>query len=65
MALQIKEIQQAQFSEPLDVARFTECKLDGDGVLDKLLETLRIQLDKEYTSKRIVGPDYANAFVQL
>lgn len=50
---------------PFDIPELTDKTIDGKGVLDVLLTTLRLQLDLEYNSGRIDGVAYADVFSDL
>lgn len=54
----------AVLEEPLDIDDLTTTKLDGTGVLDVLLTTMRTQLDYQFKESRIRGPEYAAAYIQ-
>ena len=47
-----------------NVDKLTEGSLTGKGVLDVLLQTLRLHLDREFTSGRITGTAYATVYAQ-
>ena len=49
----------------LDIAKLTECTLDGSGVLDKLLHTARVHLQDEFQQGRITGKEYSNAYIAI
>lgn len=48
----------------LNIAELTEASLDGDGVLDTLLRTMRLHLDREFKENRITGTAYATVYAQ-
>lgn len=48
----------------LDISELTEAELDGNGVFDVLLQTLRLHLDREFTGGRITGTAYATVYSQ-
>lgn len=48
---------------PLDIADLTETKLVGTGVLDKMLETMRVHLGDQFEKERIRGPEYATVYL--
>ena len=48
---------------PLDVTDLTETKLVGMGVLDKMLETMRVHLGDQFEKERIRGPEYATVYL--
>lgn len=47
-----------------NVDELTEGSLTGKGVFDVLLQTLRLHLDREFTSGRITGTAYATVYSQ-
>ena len=47
-----------------NVDELTEGTLTGKGVFDVLLQTLRLHLDREFTSGRITGTAYATVYSQ-
>lgn len=49
--------------EPLNIDELTQTVLDGTGVLDTLLKTMRTHLDVEFKAGRLRGPDYATAYI--
>ena len=49
----------------LDIAKLTECTLEGSGVLDKLLHTARVHLQDEFQQGRITGKEYSNAYIAI
>lgn len=49
--------------EPLNIDELTQTVLDGTGVLDVLLKTMRTHLDVEFKAGRLRGPDYATAYI--
>ncbi len=51
--------------ESLSIEELTTGKLDGDGVLDVLLKTMREHLDREYKSNRINSNDYAGVYTRM
>lgn len=48
----------------LDISELTEATLDGNGVLDVLLQTMRLHLDREFKDNRITGTAYATVYAQ-
>ena len=48
----------------LNIAELTTASLTGTGVFDVLLQTLRLHLDREFTSGRITGTAYATVYSQ-
>ena len=48
----------------LNIAELTTGSLTGTGVFDVLLQTLRLHLDREFTSGRITGTAYATVYSQ-
>lgn len=48
---------------PFNITELTTCTLDGNGVLDTLLRTTRVNLREEFDKGRITGHEYATAFV--
>lgn len=48
----------------LNIAELTTASLTGSGVFDVLLKTLRLHLDREFTSGRITGTAYATVYSQ-
>lgn len=48
----------------LSIDELTEASLDGDGVLDTLLRTMRLHLDQEFKNNRITGTAYATVYAQ-
>lgn len=48
----------------LSITELTEATLDGSGVLDVLLQTMRLHLDREFKSNRITGTAYATVYAQ-
>lgn len=49
----------------MNIPDLTEQSLTGAGVLDALLTTIKLHLDREFQEERIKGNEYANAYVQL
>lgn len=47
----------------ITLAQLTESKLDGKGVFDVLLQTLKLHLDTQYNDNRITGPEYAQVYL--
>lgn len=48
----------------LSIDELTEASLDGNGVLDVLLRTMRIHLEREFRDGRITGVAYATAYTE-
>jgi hypothetical protein len=48
----------------LDISDLTEGSLCGEGVLDKLLKTMKAHLDDAYQADRITKQDYGSLFMQ-
>lgn len=48
----------------LNISELTEATLDGNGVLDVLLQTMRLHLDREFKDNRITGTAYATVYAQ-
>ena len=57
-------IQNAIPDNYLSIDELTEASLDGDGVLDTLLRTMRLHLDHEFKNNRITGTAYATVYAQ-
>lgn len=49
----------------VDISDLTDTEVNGNGVLDVLLRTVRNHLNVEYDKGRIRDTDYANAFIRL
>ena len=49
----------------MSIDELTECKLNGNGVYDKLMTTARIHLKEEMDKGRITGAEYTNAYTQI
>ena len=49
----------------MSIDELTECKLNGNGVYDKLITTARIHLKEEMDKGRITGAEYTNAYTQI
>lgn len=49
--------------EPLNIEELTQTTVDGTGVLDTLLRTMKVHLDAEFKAGRLRGPDYATAYI--
>lgn len=47
----------------LDISDLTETTLEGNGVLDIMLRTMRTHLESEYDKNRIRGPEYATVYL--
>lgn len=47
----------------LDIKDLTEVKIEGLGVLDQLLHTMRLHLGEQYDKSRIRGPEYATVYL--
>lgn len=58
-------IPNAVISDDFNIDELTQGKLDGQGVFDKLMQTLELHLEREYHKQRIRGTDYANAYIGL
>ncbi|EOD9945402.1 hypothetical protein ACXNWJ_002984 [Acinetobacter baumannii] len=56
-------IKPVTMDEPLNIDELTQTLVDGTGVLDVLLKTMRTHLDLEFKAGRLRGPDYAAAYV--
>ena len=41
----------------------TEVDLDGNGVFDKLMQTVNLHIDDQYTKGRLKGSDYATVYL--
>ena len=48
---------------PLEITELTSAALDGTGVLDVMLSTMRLHLDREFQAGRIRGADYATVYL--
>ncbi len=57
-------INDTSIASGFNVDELTEGSLTGKGVLDVLLQTLRLHLDREFTSGRITGTAYATVYAQ-
>ena len=57
-------INDTSITSGFNVDELTEGSLTGKGVLDVLLQTLRLHLDREFTSGRITGTAYATVYSQ-
>ena len=51
--------------DDMSIDELTECKLNGNGVYDKLITTARIHLKEEMDKGRITGAEYTNAYTQI
>ena len=51
--------------DTMSINELTECKLNGNGVYDKLITTARIHLKEEMDKGRITGAEYTNAYTQI
>ena len=51
--------------DEMSIDELTECKLNGNGVYDKLITTARIHLKEEMDKGRITGAEYTNAYTQI
>lgn len=60
-----KVIQLTETPQHIDIDALTEKTLIGEGILDTLLQTLRIHLDREFNGKRIQGPQYSEVYTKL
>ena len=57
-------IEQTRLIEtPLDISDLTTTYLTGNGTLDVLMATFTNHLDREYNQGRILGNDYASAYI--
>jgi len=45
------------------IESLTEGKVDGNGVFDKMIAAAKIHLQEEFNAGRLVGGDYANAYM--
>jgi uncharacterized protein (DUF3084 family) len=50
-------------SEPLDITDLTLKTLDGTGVLDQMLATMRVHLAEQFDKERIQGTEYAEVYL--
>jgi len=57
-------IENTSVDTALNIAELTQGSLTGNGVFDVLLQTLRLHLDREFTSGRITGTAYATVYSQ-
>lgn len=57
-------IENTNVDTALNIAELTTKSLTGTGVFDVLLQTLRLHLDREFTSGRITGTAYATVYSQ-
>lgn len=57
----VKEIE----IKPFDISELTDTTVSGSGVLDKLLTTLRHNLEEEFDQGRISGSEFAQVFTDL
>ena len=57
-------IENTNVDTALNIAELTTASLTGTGVFDVLLQTLRLHLDREFTSGRITGTAYATVYSQ-
>jgi len=57
-------IENTAVSTALNIDELTKGTLNGTGVFDVLLQTLRLHLDREFTSGRITGTAYATVYSQ-
>lgn len=57
-------IENTAVSTALNIDELTTGSLTGTGVFDVLLQTLRLHLDREFTSGRITGTAYATVYSQ-
>ena len=55
---------QLNITERINVSDLTEQSLNGQGVLDVLLSTMRLHLDREYQEGRITGKEYSEVYIQ-
>lgn len=58
-------IQNAVVDTALDIRELTTAELDGTGVLDTLLKTMRLHLDREFDNDRITGAAYVTTYTQI
>lgn len=52
-----------QIDAPLDIDDLTVKQMEGTGVLDVLLSTMRLHLGSQYEKERIRGPEYATVYL--
>lgn len=45
------------------IKTLTTSEVDGSGVFDRLMKTVKLHLDEEYTSQRITGNEYSNVYL--
>lgn len=50
-------------TDPLDISDLTETQMVGAGVLDKMLQTMRVHLSDQFEKERIRGPEYATVYL--
>jgi hypothetical protein len=50
-------------SDPLDISDLTEKTLAGAGVLDGMLQTMRVHLGDQFDKERIQGTEYADVYL--
>lgn len=48
---------------PFDIDELTQGVVDGSGVFDTLMKTMKEHLDVEFKANRLRGPDYTTAYV--
>lgn len=48
---------------PINVEDLTQKLMEGTGVLDVLLSTMRVHLESQYNKERIRGPEYADVYL--
>ena len=51
--------------QPMDVSALTTGSPTGTGMFDKLMASLKAQLDAEYKNNRITGGEYTKAYIEL
>lgn len=49
----------------IHIGELTEATLEGTGVFDTLMRSVKAHLQEEYNANRMRGTDYANAYIQL
>lgn len=45
------------------LTQLTESTINGSGIFDKLMESIKVHLKEEYDSGRIVGKEYSNVYL--
>ena len=51
--------------KPITVDAFTSKQVDGTGVFDVIMSSLKIHLKEEFENNRITGSEYTQAYIQL